>query len=60
MGGQGTCPLLFEVRPVFCPPTFSSLRPKRCVPFHAVIMIYDNDENVLSPLLYSTDTAEID
>ena len=39
---RGMSLLLFEVdgRPMF-PPTFSSLRPNRCVPFHAVIMICD-------------------
>jgi len=38
-----------------------SLRPNRCVPFHAVIMIYDNDVNVMSPFVQlCTDTTEID
>jgi len=27
----------------------TSVRPNRCVAFHAVIMIYDNDVNVMSP-----------
>ena len=35
---------------MFCPPSYSSLRPNRCVPFHAVIMICDNDVNVMSPV----------
>ena len=40
---KGTCPSYFlKWTPCVLPhPTFSSLRPNRCVPFHAVIMICD-------------------